>query len=290
MKKQGKKILIGVLITLLIGGLIIVFVLNYHSQSSTTNEMNLVSTNSDDNILKDNEDSELANEQNEENLETVNQDSITEKQEDNFIKQEESTIINEEKTNSNNVNASDKVHITNKTIQEQVKDNEPQKNSNNNQTLEQTNAPSKNNTPNISQNENKETNIKQEEKNEETTQEKQEDKEVITPTISEEPKVEEETKEEIQEEPQKENIHSYKYNSTITEQIKQDILNNESDYMKQYGYTIVIDESIVTLTNQFTYTSTRVKDKIIKKFGTIRIYARDYYYNGEYMFTECYII
>ena len=289
MKKQGKKILIGVLLTLLVGGLVIVFTLKYHAKSSITNEMDLASTNLDDNILNDNENIETAYEQNEESLEIIDQDIITENQEYNVIKHEESININEEKTNSNIVNTSDKVHITNNTTPEQVKDNEPQKNLNNNQTSKQ-NTTSKNNTPNISQNENKETNIKHEEKNEDTTQEKQEDKEVTTPPIPEEPKVEEETKEEIQEEPKKENVHSYKYNSTITEQIKQDILSNESDYMKQYGYTIVIDESIVTLTNQFTYTNTRVKDKIIKKFGTIRIYARDYYYNGEYMFTECYII
>ena len=72
--------------------------------------------------------------------------------------------------------------------------------------------------------------------------------------------------------------------------IKQDIKNNESDYMKQYGYTIIVDESIVTQTNQFTYTNNRVKNMIINKFGTIKIYARDYYLNGNYMYTEAYII
>lgn len=93
----------------------------------------------------------------------------------------------------------------------------------------------------------------------------------------------------VKEEPKKD-VHTYKYNATITEKIKQDIKNNESTYMKQYGYTIVIDESIVTQTNQFTYTNNRVKNMIINKFGTIRIYARDYYLNGNYMYTEAYII
>lgn len=93
----------------------------------------------------------------------------------------------------------------------------------------------------------------------------------------------------VKEEPKKD-VHTYKYNATITEKIKQDIKNNESTYMKQYGYTIVIDESIVTQTNQFTYTNNRVKNMITNKFGTIKIYARDYYLNGNYMYTESYII
>lgn len=91
------------------------------------------------------------------------------------------------------------------------------------------------------------------------------------------------------EEPKKD-VHTYKYNETITQKIKQDIKNNESTYMKQYGYTIIVDESIVTQTNQFTYANNRVKNMIINKFGTIKIYARDYYLNGNYMYTEAYII
>lgn len=283
MKKQGKKIFIGVLITLIVGGLIIVITLNNHSESNTTNEMNLASNYLQENTLKNNENAEIETETNEISVENLKEENKTENQKENLLKEQESIIINEEKSNNNNVDDLDKVPIINKT-QEQENNIEPQKNSNNNQNSEQIKLPSENKTPNISQEENKETNVKQEEKHEETQ------KEVIDPQIPKEPKNEEEPKEEIKEEPKTENVHTYKYNSTITEQIKQDILNNESDYMKQYGYTIVIDESIVTLTNQFTYTNTRVKDKIIKKFGTIRIYARDYYYNGEYMFTECYII
>ena len=91
------------------------------------------------------------------------------------------------------------------------------------------------------------------------------------------------------EEPKKDE-HTYKYNATITEKIKQDIENNKSEYMKQYGCNIVVDQSIVTQTNQFTYTKNRVKDMIKYKFGTIKIYARDYYLNGNYMYTESYII
>lgn len=103
-------------------------------------------------------------------------------------------------------------------------------------------------------------------------------------------KVEEPAKEEETTEPPKQDVHTYKYNSSIVNKMTNDIKNNESEYMKKYGYNIVVDESIVNLTNQFTYTTNRVKDKIINKFGTIKIYARDYYLNGNYMYTEAYIL
>ena len=64
----------------------------------------------------------------------------------------------------------------------------------------------------------------------------------------------------------------------------------EDDFMKQYGYNIVVDSSIKAQTNQFTYTENRVKSYITYKFGTIRIYAEDYYVNGNLIMTECYIL
>ena len=72
--------------------------------------------------------------------------------------------------------------------------------------------------------------------------------------------------------------------------IKSVIENNPSEYMNTYGYNIVVDSSIKENTNQFTFTETRVKAYIAYKFGTIRIYAEDYYKNGQLIMTECYII
>ena len=76
----------------------------------------------------------------------------------------------------------------------------------------------------------------------------------------------------------------------MIEQMRNVIINNESDLMKELGYNIVVDSSIITETNQFTFTETRVKNKIINAFGTIKIYAQDYYHNGQYMYTECYLM
>ena len=81
----------------------------------------------------------------------------------------------------------------------------------------------------------------------------------------------------------------YVRNDAMINKIKQVITNNESEYMKEYGYTIVVDSSIKENSNQFTFTETRVKAYITHRFGTIKIYAEDYYRNGQLIMTECYI-
>lgn len=112
-----------------------------------------------------------------------------------------------------------------------------------------------------------------------------------TTTIIETPK-----KEEIKEDPKPSqstpstNTEKYVKNDAMINKIKNVIQNNESDFMKQYGYNIVVDSSIKAQTNQFTYTENRVKSHITYKFGTIRIYAEDYYVNGNLIMTECYIL
>ncbi len=88
----------------------------------------------------------------------------------------------------------------------------------------------------------------------------------------------------------KEDVVEYKENTAMINNIKNAINNNVSEDMQTYGYNVVVDSSIVNLTNQFTFSEKRVADKIKSKFGTIRIYARDYYLNGSYVWTECYVI
>ena len=82
----------------------------------------------------------------------------------------------------------------------------------------------------------------------------------------------------------------YKTNDAMINTIKNVINSKQSEDMNLYGYNIVVDSSIVDITSQFTYTEQRVIDKIKYKFGTIRVYARDYYNNGQYICTQCYII
>lgn len=81
----------------------------------------------------------------------------------------------------------------------------------------------------------------------------------------------------------------YRYNDAMTQTIVNIINSNPSEFMKQDGFNVVVDSSITSLTNQFTFTEERVKNKVLYKAGTIKVYAQDYYCNGELLFTECYI-
>lgn len=83
---------------------------------------------------------------------------------------------------------------------------------------------------------------------------------------------------------------TYVTNYEMIEKIRQTIINNESEYMKQYGYTIVVDSSIKPLTNPFTFTELRVKNLIRNSFGTIRIYAENYCVGGQVVMVDCYIL
>lgn len=105
---------------------------------------------------------------------------------------------------------------------------------------------------------------------------KEEKKETTVPVVPE-------TKEVVK------NEEKYIRNDTMINKIKSVIENNPSEYMKTYGYNIVVDSSIKANANQFTFTETRVKAYIEYCFGTIRIYAEDYYKNGQLIMTECYL-
>ncbi len=83
---------------------------------------------------------------------------------------------------------------------------------------------------------------------------------------------------------------SFKENTAIINEIRNIINANPSTYMKQLGYNIIVDSSIVNKTTGFTYTQTRVKNAIANSFGTIRIYARDYYVGNELRWTEGFIL
>lgn len=90
--------------------------------------------------------------------------------------------------------------------------------------------------------------------------------------------------------PEKEVGAKYVINNEMINRIKSTIESNPSEDMISYGYNVVVDSSITTLTNQFTYTDKRIIDKIKLRFGTIKIYAQDYYNNGEFVCTQCFIL
>ena len=86
------------------------------------------------------------------------------------------------------------------------------------------------------------------------------------------------------------NKETFKINNSIINKMQSIINSNPSSFMKQFGYNIVVDSSIVNKTTGFTYTETRVKNAIANSFGTIRIYAQDYYVGNELRWTQSFIL
>ncbi|MBQ3413829.1 MAG: hypothetical protein IJH39_00445 [Clostridia bacterium] len=82
----------------------------------------------------------------------------------------------------------------------------------------------------------------------------------------------------------------FRVNQSLINQIQNIINSNPSSMMTEFGFNIVVDSSIVSKTTGFTFTETRVKNAVANSFGTIRIYARDYYKNGQLMWNECFIL
>lgn len=109
--------------------------------------------------------------------------------------------------------------------------------------------------------------------------------------VKQQTKEEQNTKENVvQEEKTSVPKEEYKVNNAMINTMKNYIQNNPSENMKAYGFEIVVDSSIAEQTSQFTYSEQRMKDKINLRFGTIRIYALDYYCNGNLVMTECFIL
>lgn len=136
--------------------------------------------------------------------------------------------------------------------------------------------------------------VKKEETKEIQTQSNVKPEETVKEKVTEEKPIENtnENKQEDKQEKVEETkpTEEYKINTEMINTMKSVIENNPSETMKTYGYEVKVDSSILELTDQFTYTEQRLKDKITYKFGTIRIYAQDYYYNGHFVSTQCFII
>lgn len=132
------------------------------------------------------------------------------------------------------------------------------------------------------------TTIKQENKVTPTpVTQKQENAEIKQPTTTPTQSTEEKTENNT---PTSQPEETFAPNYEMIEKIKQTIKANETEDMKTYGYEIVVDSSIKGKTNPFTFTELRVKNMIKYSFGTIRIYAENYYVGGELVMVNCYIL
>lgn len=213
----------------------------------------------DDKIKNDNNNLEIAEITNEPKEENTENDLLAENKNTEAIIEQPKAIDNTEVTKK-------------KKIQKETS-NETKKDNSNIKTSKQ---PKSNNSNQISENVN-------EQKKEPNKEVKKENKAIQKDETKQQQTSDTKKEENVKKE-------EYKRNNQMIEKMKNIIQKNETEDMKKYGYEIVVDSSIKEMTNQFTYTEDRVKQKITWKFGTIKIYAEDYYCNGQYIMTECYII
>ena len=196
-----------------------------------------------------------------ENLTQDNEIARNERKEENVIVKNEITQEVEQKTEENNTSNT-------QVIQSNSKDNKKENNTEKVTTSKSNNS-----------NQSKTVNVKQNNTNASTNNNTQNKEETVK-----------NTEEQAKTENTVQNQTKYVRNDTMIQKIKSVIENNVTEDMKKYGYTIVVDSSIKQLTNQFTFTESRVISNIKYSFGTIRIYAEDYYSNGKLIMTECYIL
>ena len=196
-----------------------------------------------------------------ENLTQDNEIARNERKEENVIVKNEITQEVEQKTEENNTSNT-------QVIQSNSKDNKKENNTEKVTTSKSNNS-----------NQSKTVNVKQNNTNASTNNNTQNKEETVK-----------NTEEQAKTENTVQNQTKYVRNDTMIQKIKSVIENNVTEDMKKYGYTIVVDSSIKELTNQFTFTESRVISNIKYSFGTIRIYAEDYYSNGKLIMTECYIL
>ena len=214
----------------------------------------------DDKIKNDDNNLEIAEITNEPKEENTENDLLVENKNTETIIEQPKAIDNAEVTKKEK-------------IQPKETSNETKKNNSN---IKASKQPKSNNSNQISENVN-------EKKNEPNKEVKTENKVIQKDETKQQQTSDTKKEENVKKE-------EYKRNNQMIEKMKNIIQKNETEDMKKYGYEIVVDSSIKEMTNQFTYTEDRVKQKITWKFGTIKIYAEDYYCNGQYIMTECYII
>lgn len=131
---------------------------------------------------------------------------------------------------------------------------------------------------------NKKEEVKQEEQQTESKEDKQQEQETENKETSNQEQ-QETNKQEVEEkeETTQEIVREVKRNDTYIQKMKNYITTNDKS-----SYSIVVDESIVNNTYGFTYSEFNMSG-YLGCYSTYRIYAQDYYVNGQYVETRCYI-
>ena len=189
-------------------------------------------------------------------VEDIDEDDVKTKVETK--KEEKSTISTDNKSTQQTTSKEDAKETVNK---EQTSNNETQINKKEEIKQEEKETQQE---VNKQQEQKQETENKQDSKQEQQETNKQEDKQ-----------------QEVEEE--QETIREVKRNDTYIQMIKDYITTNDKS-----DYSIEVDPSVVNTSYGFTYSEFNLSG-YIGGYSVYRIYAQDYYVNGEYVETRCYI-
>lgn len=113
--------------------------------------------------------------------------------------------------------------------------------------------------------------------------EKAEEQKTITSQVKQETIPEKKQEETPKQEIKQETVRTVKRNGNYIQKIKDYIEANDTS-----TYSIKEDASIVNTSSGFTYSEFNLSS-YIGNYSTYRIYAQDYYVNGKYVETRCYI-
>lgn len=102
------------------------------------------------------------------------------------------------------------------------------------------------------------------------------------------PQVKQEEQKQVQEVVPAQPIREVRRNDEMIQKIKTYISTHESERMKKYGYSFVVDPNVVKRTNAFTFSEFNMQS-CLDLTGEIVIYAQDYYCNGQYVETQCFV-
>lgn len=106
--------------------------------------------------------------------------------------------------------------------------------------------------------------------------------------VVQQPQEKQEEKNEIKQEVVQQPVREVRRNDEMIQKIKSYISTHETERMKKYGYSFVVDPEVVKITHPFTYSEFNM-NSCLNRTGEYRIYAQDYYYNGKYVETQCFV-
>lgn len=106
--------------------------------------------------------------------------------------------------------------------------------------------------------------------------------------VVQQPQEKQEEKNEIKQEVVQQPVREVRRNDEMIQKIKNYISTHETERMKKYGYSFVVDPEVVKITHPFTYSEFNM-NSCLNRTGEYRIYAQDYYYNGKYVETQCFV-